>query len=305
MLHQVFKLREEFPALAVEPLDKLREARRALMEKDSNTEQCWAAYTEPTLTAYCPDNSPEIDAERCRPSILLCPGGGYYMVSFREAEPVALAFVAQGFNVFVLNYECAPVRYPQALLQVSAAAALIRQKAELFHADPNKIAVCGFSAGGHLAASLGMFWDEPFLCETLGVARGMNRPNAMILCYPVISSGEFAHVGSFEALLGPDAKPEQKARMALEERVSDKTPPAFIWHTFEDDVVPVENTLMLASALRKKNVPFELHVFPWGGHGLSLCDNRTSIPEFEGSNRPHCANWQPLCCEWLDSLFKA
>jgi acetyl esterase/lipase len=302
MLNKVFKLREVFPALATDSIESLEKARKTLTDADGNSNECWAPYTEPTLTAYCPDNSAEIDSGRRRKSILICPGGGYYMVSFREAEPVALSFVAKGYNAFVLNYECAPVRYPQALLQVSAAAALIRQNAALFHADPEKLAVCGFSAGGHLAASLGMFWDEPFVRETLGIAQGQNRPNAMILNYPVITSGEYAHRGSFDALLGQDAKPELLARMSLEGQVSDKTPPAFIWHTFEDDTVPVENSIMLARALREKNIPFELHVFPWGGHGASLCDERTTATEV--NLIPHCAHWQPLCCEWLDLLFK-
>lgn len=302
MFNQVFKLREIFPVLAKESIDKLKEQRRLRMEQTGNTGKCWAEYTEPSLTAYCPDNSEEIDKNARRVSVLICPGGGYSMVSFREAEPVALAFAAMGYNAFVLNYECEPVRYPQALLEVSAAMALIRSKADLLNVDVNKIAVCGFSAGGHLAASLGTLWDEPFLRETLGFERGANRPNAMILGYPVISSGKYAHQGSFDALLGNDATPEMLKNLSLETRVSKKTPPAFIWHTFEDDTVPVENSLDFARALRENSVPFELHIFPWGGHGLSLCNKITSA--YKGQLNQHCANWMPLCNEWLELMFE-
>lgn len=301
MLYQVFKLRELFPALATESIDKLREQRRQRMAQTGNLDKCWAEYTEPSLTAYCPDNSEEIDKNARRISVLICPGGGYSIVSFREAEPVALAFTAFGYNAFVLNYECDPVRYPQALLQLSAAMALIRGKADEFNVDVDKIAVCGFSAGGHLAACLGTLWDEPFIRETLGINEGANRPNAMILGYPVITSGKYAHKGSFEALLGEDASPEMLRQLSLETRVSKKTPPAFIWHTFEDTYVPVENSLLFARALRENGIPFELHIFPRGVHGMSLCNKITA--GYEGHINPHCANWLPLCHEWLELLF--
>jgi acetyl esterase/lipase len=301
MLYKVYKLLEMFPSISKESTAVLAEQRRQHMERTGESGECWAQYAEPSVTAYCPDNSPEVDARRRRVSILICPGGGYNMVSFREAEPVALAFTALGYNAFVLNYDVAPVRYPQALLELSAAAALIRDKAELFNADIDKIAVLGFSAGGHLAASLGMFWDEPFLCGTLGVKQGSNRPNAMILGYPVICSGKYAHQGSFDALLGEDASPELLSRMSLDLQVSKKTPPAFIWHTFEDDTVPVENSLLLSRALREHDVPFELHIFPRGGHGLSLCNKETSHDDIQVN--PHCANWLMLCHEWLKLLF--
>lgn len=300
MLQKVFKLRELFPALAAESIDKLKEQRRRRMEETGNGRL--AEYREPTLTAYCPDNSEEINKDARRTSVLICPGGGYTFVSDRESEPVALAFAAMGYNAFVLRYDCEPVRYPQALLQVSAAVAFIRSKADLFNADVNKIAVCGFSAGGHLTASLGTLWDEPFLRETLGIERGANRPNALILGYPVITSGKYAHRGSFNALLGENATPEMLKQLSLETRVSKKTPPTFIWHTFEDDAVPVENSLEFARALRENGVPFELHIFPWGGHGLSLCNKLTA--RFEHQIIPHCANWLPLCHEWLELLFE-
>ncbi|MFO7161050.1 MAG: alpha/beta hydrolase [[Clostridium] cellulosi] len=303
MLHKVFKLRELFPELAKESLESLSEARRKHIESVGKANECWAAYREPTLTAYCPDVSPEIDKNSKRISILICPGGSYEFCSFREAEPIALAFNALGYNAFVLNYSVAPVRYPQALLEVSASMALIRNKAEIFHADPQKIAVCGFSAGGHLAASLGVFWNEEFISDTLGIEKCSNKPNAMILGYPVITSGEYTHQGSMNCLLGKNAPKELVEKMSLELQVSENTPPAFIWHTFEDDCVPCENALLFANALRKKNIPFELHIFQNGGHGLSLCNKVTS--KFDEQNIPHVSNWFQLCHEWLEVLFNS
>lgn len=253
-----------------------------------------------TLTAYCPDNSPEIDKSRKRPTILICPGGGYEFTSDREAEPVALRLLPLGYNAFVLRYGVKAAKYPEALLEAAAAVAFIRNNAEKFNADANKIAVCGFSAGAHLAASLGVFWKEPFIAKTLGILEEKNKPNALILCYPVITSGEFAHKGSFKALIGNN-NPELLEKMSLEKQVNKDVPPTFLWHTFDDNTVPVENSLLFAKALKAYNVPFELHIYPHGCHGLSLCSDETSAaPELIN---PHCASWLPLCNKWLKLVF--
>lgn len=301
MLHETFKLRELFPPLAKESIEALSLKRRQLMESLGKENEEWAAYKEPTVTAYCPDVSNEIDRSLQRISVLICPGGAYEFCSFREAEPIALAFTSLGYNAFVLDYSVVPERYPQALLELSAAMALIREKSAYFHADPNKIAVCGFSAGGHLTASLGTFWSDDFINETLGIRKGDNRPDALILNYPVISAGQFRHYYSFECYLGKDAPKEVVERMCLEKQVNDKTPPTFIWHTFDDNVVPVENSLLFATALREHNVPFELHIFPKGKHGLSLCSKVTS--NCGEMVNPHCENWFKLCDEWLEIQF--
>lgn len=222
--------------------------------------------------------------------------------SFREGEPVALKFVSMGYNAFVLKYECAPVHYPQSLLELSAAISFIRSKADYFNVDPDKIAVCGFSAGGHLAASLGVFWSEPFISETLGIKKESNRPNAVVLSYPVISSGKFAHRESFYNLLGENAPQELVEKMSLENQVNEKTPPTFIWSTYQDLTVPVENSLLFANALRTHKIPFEFHLFTCGGHGLALGDEVTAGSDAQLNL--HASNWTKLCDGWLKTLFK-
>jgi acetyl esterase/lipase len=257
---------------------------------------------EPTLTAYLPDNTREVDLNYKRPTVIVCPGGGYVFTSDREAEPVALSFVGDNFNAFVLRYSVAPARYPQALLELSAAVAFVRRNAEKFNVDVDAITVCGFSAGGHLSASYGVFWDEAFIKEKLGIISGENKPNGMILAYPVITSDEFAHRGSFNGLLGDDASKELEQKMSIEKQVSDKTPPAFIWHTFNDSCVPVQNALLLANALTEHNIPYELHIYPDGPHGLSLCDSVTAGNNDSYINN-HCKSWIYLCKEWLELNF--
>lgn len=251
------------------------------------------------LQTYIPDNSSEIEIGRRRPTIIICPGGAYSFASDREAEPVALRFVAKGYNAFVLRYSVAPHRYPQQLLELSATVAYVRRNAEAFHVDEEKIAVCGFSAGGHLAGSLGVLWQEPFIAQTLGINAGENRPDRVILGYPVITGGEFAHRGSFDNLLGQEASQEARDQLSLEQLVSPSTPPTFIWHTFEDTAVPVNNSLIFAEALKAYEIPFELHIYTKGGHGLSLCDETTAGPEHPGLINPQAATWVKLVTEWM------
>jgi acetyl esterase/lipase len=255
---------------------------------------------EPTLTSYCLDNSIEIDPLRKRPAVIVCPGGGYKFTSDREAEPVAMRFLSEGFNAFVLRYSVAPERYPASLLEAAASVALLRQRADEFNVDPNKIVLIGFSAGAHLSASLGAFWKEPFLCDQLGISSEFFRPNALILCYPVITSGEYAHAGSFEALLGEKPSLELKQKLSLESRITPEFPSCFIWHTFNDELVPVQNSLLLAHSLKKNGVPFELHIYPDGVHGMSLCNGETGSKEYINV---HCQTWIPLCLKWLEYIF--
>lgn len=301
MQYEVIRLRELFPALAKEPLEKLRSERAAYVANDGFTPDL-ADYQEPTLTVYAPDNSPEI-LKTTRPSVVVCPGGGYRIVSFREAEPVALKLTALGYNVFLLHYSVAPVRYPAALLELAAAFSVVRSRAKQYHVDPDKIALAGFSAGGHLAASLGTLWREPFLSQTLGVDAEQFRPNALILSYPVLTAGKYAHKGSFEDLFGKDVDEADWEPLSLEKRVSADTPPTFLWHTFADQIVPVENSLLFAGALRAQGISFELHIYPEGPHGLSLCSADTAPTGRADLLNAHDATWFSLCDQWLHVVF--
>ena len=277
---------------------------------------------KPTLTTYILDNktgaaqnalsgnpvsitkSASNSNTKKRAAVLVLPGGGYSSTSPREAEPIALQFNEAGYHAFVLNYRVAPEKHPQPLLDASRAMCIIRENADKWNIYSDKIAICGFSAGGHLAASLAVHWDKEYLGNVYGIEIGKNRPNALIACYPVITSGQYAHRGSFINLLGQNASSELLHEMSLEHHVSDKTPPTFIWHTFSDDGVPVENSLLFAQALRKNNIPFELHIYPEGVHGLSLAteDTATDKPEYVS---PHVASWINLCKEWLKLQFNA
>lgn len=223
----------------------------------------------PTLTTYLID-TPEGLLIRERPLILICPGGGYGHVSVREGEFLALQFLAAGFHAAVLRYSVSPAVYPVQLLELERAMRLLRSHAKEWHIREDRILVQGSSAGGHLAASLGCFWREEALWSTAGVQSAEQvRPDGLILSYPVITSGEFAHRDSFVKLLG-DRYDELLDRMSLEKQVTADTPITFLWHTYEDQAVPVENSLLFMEALRKAGVPFEGHIYPRGCHGLGL-----------------------------------
>jgi len=242
------------------------------------------------------------DGSSKKSAVLICPGGGYGMTSEREAEPVALRFNNAGYNAFVLHYSVAPRKHPQPLLDLARAMCIIRENAKAWNINPEKIALCGFSAGGHLAASLAVHSDKDFLFEVSGINKDMLRPNALILSYPVITSGNFAHLGSFKNLLGDNPSDDLKYLMSLENHVNEKTPPAFLWHTFEDQAVPVENSITFAQALRDHNIPFELHIYPDGPHGLSLATGETAYEPRQINS--HVASWINLCFEWLDDIFE-
>lgn len=266
--------------------------------------QVQGSMPDARLITYIQDYSDAMAIQQ-RPLVLICPGGGYTRTSDREAEPVALKFLAMGYHVAVLRYSCSPAKYPTALLELASSMALIRGSAEEWHIDPDRIIVQGCSAGGHLAASLGMFWDEDFLAEGIGLEgpdHELLRPNGMMLCYPVITSGEFAHRGSFENLLG-DRQTELGEKMSLEKQVSSKTPPTFIWHTFTDQAVPVENSLLLVSALRKAGVSTEFHMYPRGEHGLALADRLTQTNDGRAVQE-ECSSWIELAHIWTEKLFQ-
>lgn len=257
------------------------------------------------LFTYFLDNSPEIEPERKRSVVLICPGGGYQMTSDREAEALAVRFMAMGYHAAILRYSVAPARFPEALLQLATAVAMLRENAEKWHIDTEKIVVQGSSAGGHLAASLGVFWNKPFVAEALGMDSEKFRPNGLMPSYPVITSGEKAHKGSFESVLGEDYADEEKRRfLSLEYNVTKDTPSTFLWHTAPDDTVPVENSLLFFQALHALDIPAELHIYPVGSHGLGLATAETACPNGYGI-QAECESWIQLAGDWMKHLFEA
>ena len=236
-----------------------------------------------------------------RPAVVICPGGGYAFRSPREAEPIALAFAARGLCCFVAEYRVAPGVHPAALQDVAQAVAWVRAHAGAYHIAPNAIAVMGFSAGGHAAGHLGVRWHDADCMAEFGLTPEQARPNAMVLCYPVITGGEFAHRGSFVNLTGTE-DPAVHGAFSLETMVTEHTPPTFLWHTFEDDCVPVENTLLLASALRQHGVMTEVHIVPRGGHGLALANPLTS--DWPDQNIPECARWVDMAERFLKTVLQ-
>lgn len=246
-----------------------------------------------TFVGYCLDNSSEIDPNRKRPSVLVIPGGGYEMTSDREAEPIAMQFLAAGFNAFVLRYSVKPSIFPVALLEAAEAMRRIRTHADEWHCDADAIAAIGFSAGGHLAANLATSASDDVLAAH-GYDADAVRPNGLMLAYPVVTSGPLAHRGSFDALLGDrKADPEALDAVSIEKHIDAKTPPVFVWHTVPDDCVPYENTLMLVDACKKAGVSVEAHLFPSGGHGLSLGTAETAWQGVNGIEP--CAGLAETC----------
>ena len=251
------------------------------------------------LDTYFLNCSDEILHSDRHPAVVICPGGAYLFLSERETEPIALALAARGFSTAVLRYPCAPARFPAQLCAAAEAVAWVRSHAAESHIDPDRISIAGFSAGGHLAASLGVFWNRPFLAESTGLQPQQMRPDRLLLCYPVITGGEFLSEQTFRCLLGDDfADPEKRAFVSLETQVTSQTPPTFLWHTVTDAVVPVENSMLFAMSLRKAGVPFEAHLFSVGPHGLALANDLTESPEHLGVE-PACTGWLDLAVNWL------
>lgn len=255
----------------------------------------------PVLRAYLPDNLGEMGREtQKRPCLLICPGGAYAFVSQREGEPVALQFLAEGYAVFILQYSVAPFHFPAQLCEVAAALELIDRHREEWHCDTEKVALMGFSAGGHLAAHYANAYDWS---EVRAHFPDSKPVQASVLCYPVISAQPgVAHLGSFRNLLGKETLTEtETARFSCENQVREQTPPAFLWHTATDESVPVTNSLRYAQALAKYQIPFALHIYPAGGHGLATVDGQTNDALLAEVSHAH--DWLVAAKAWMRIVF--
>jgi acetyl esterase/lipase len=232
-----------------------------------------------------------LEGKSPRACVIVFPGGGYSGLAPHEAEPIARWLNAAGISAFVLSYRVFPYRFPAPLLDAQRAIRTVRHHAPALGIDPQRIGILGFSAGGHLASSAATHYDPGNPAAADPVERESSRPNAQILCYPVISFGQYRHDGSMRALLGDKPLPELVMRFSNETQVTPDTPPAFLFHTANDEAVPVENSLLYASALSRCKVPFDLHIYAEGPHGVGLAQEN-----------PILSQWTNQCISWLGKI---
>lgn len=245
----------------------------------------------PKLTVYLRDS------KKPRGFVLILPGGGYGFTSEREAEPIALKYVSAGYHAAFLDYSVAPDRHPKPLQDALRSLSIMMENQSDWQINPDQIFVVGFSAGGHLAATVSNYLHKKQFHRE-GISLNDLSLAGAVLAYPVISSDNvFAHTGSFKNLLGPDATEEELMEVSMEKHVHYMTPPTFLWHTVADASVPVKNSMEYSMALKESGVPFELHVYPDGGHGLSIATEEVADGP-EGVN-PHVAGWMALSVKWM------
>jgi acetyl esterase/lipase len=241
----------------------------------------------PTVTPYLAEPGQATGA-----ALVICPGGGYGGLAPHEGNDYALWLNQHGVAAFVLKYRLGSngYRHPAMLNDAARALRLVRSRAGEWTIDPRRVGIMGSSAGGHLASTLLTHFDTGKADAEDPIERQSSRPDLGILCYAVITMGEHTHQGSKNNLLGKEPTPELVRLLSNELQVTKDTPPCFLWHTDEDTAVPVENSLDFAYALRRAGVPFDLHIYQKGRHGIGLSDK----PPFA---HPH--PWANDCLFWL------
>lgn len=286
--------------------------------------------TDVTLTTYVLSDSGEILAGKKRPAVLICPGGAYLACSDREAEPIAMAFATMGYHAFVLRYsvyggeafdnhfvgmipreEC---RYPAPMQEIGLAMFYIKEHAQEWLVDADKVAICGFSAGAHNCAMYATHWHMPVITDFLGKDKELFRPAACILAYCIsdyvymkehadrhIGARELFDAANLSYLGSKEVSKEQLMEVSPARFVTAETPPTFLWATAEDEVVPVQHSIRMAHALADEGVPFELHIFEEGRHGLSLATQASS--NCKAQINPDAAKWVGLAEAWLHKRF--
>ena len=272
-------------------------------------------FPDARIEAYIHDYHDELTIGK-RKAIVVCPGGGYGFLSEREAEPIALQYFAAGLNVFVLRYSIlqnAANNYSP-LIEACLAIKYIREHCDELYVDPKYVSIIGFSAGGHLAAWTGCAWHSPEVVAHLGGADPIIcKPTSTILCYAVLTSdAKYRHTGTMWVLNGmpteSDVFPKDENGMVLDEEgmsrfspesmVDERTSPAFLWHTVQDDCVNVQNSLIYSSKLHQYKIPFEMHIYNNGPHGMSLC-NKETWSQRDDLVDPYAADWLRMSINWL------
>ena len=236
------------------------------------------------------------ETDKPLPAVIIYPGGGYVNRARHEADPIAEFYNSVGYHAFVVEYRVSPNTYPAPLIDAQRAIKIVRYNAKKWNVDPDKIITLGFSAGGHLCA---MTLTKDDVCTVIGdeIDKMSAKPNGGILCYALINvNEEFGHKGSGKCLLG-DKYEESKNDFCLENKVTPDTPPCFIWHTFEDQVVNVKNALYFADKLKDNGVSCEMHIFPKGRHGVGIGDH---IPDEIKEVR----QWAKLSGDWIERTFE-
>ncbi len=277
----------------------------------------WPDRDDVAVTAYItpPDPDWPFPADPC-PGIVVCPGGAYLNLSPREGAPMALEACVRGYQAFVLEYTVASrapagtdLRYPAQLIDLARAITVIREHSARWHLDPDKLALMGFSAGGHLCASYAVHWHEPWLAQRAGAAPEQLRPAAVVLGYPIADyvlqqSGAQPPmmVESAKALFGT-AQPDRSQLEALSPclHVTEHTPPVFLVHAANDSLVPAGNSLHMASALSEAGIAYELHIFQEGDHGFA--SGQPMDRSWEAQRNRACAAWLPMAFTWLLKQF--
>ncbi len=238
------------------------------------------------LNCYWTETPAQVSENRRKPAILVFPGGGYHHTSHREHESVALKLLARGFQVFVLEYSVAPLRFPVALREAALAMRYIRQSRAAYGLS-DKVAAMGFSAGGHLCGCLGTLFDSHEVADIAPAE--VLRPDALGLCYPVAVSHGRTHGGSFDNLCGDNMA--LRSRLSLDALARADMPPAFLWHTRSDESVPCRNSILLATAMEEQGVDFSLRIYRQGSHGLSTADLLSYTPETLPAISPDVPGW--------------
>ena len=239
-------------------------------------------------------------------AMLVIPGGGYADVcTAREGEPIALAYVAEGYNAFVLNYRVGKDdHFPNQLVDASRAVIYIKEHADEFSINPDRVFAVGFSAGGHLAGTLAIMYDDPDVIEVLGISANENKPKGCVLSYPVVTANtDNTHKSSFEMLLGKsfaDITDAEKVRFSLETRVTDASAPLFVWHTAEDTLVPPEGSLRLINEYVKRKIPVQAAIYPYGPHGVALANDITT--DGKACIQPIAEAWVLQSVQWMKTL---